>query len=55
MTLLAQALKRAKLEFIDVATVWLDVIAVFRRLDDAALRAVRTELVPLSTGHLPWI
>src|SRR5262249_17242296 len=36
MTLLAQALKRAKPELVDVAVMWLDVIADRRRCDDAA-------------------
>jgi hypothetical protein len=42
---LAQAHKRAKPEFVDVAVMWLDVIADRRRLDDADLRAIRTERV----------
>jgi hypothetical protein len=37
---LAQALKRAEPEFVDIAVMWLDVIADFRRLDDAALCAI---------------
>jgi hypothetical protein len=36
MTLLAQALKRAKPELIDVAMVWLDVVTDHCRRDDAA-------------------
>jgi hypothetical protein len=48
---LAQALKRAEPEFVDIAVMWLDVIADFRRLDDAALCAILaqrmfTQLVP---------
>jgi hypothetical protein len=39
MTLLAQALKRAKPEFIDVAMVRLDMITDGRWRDDAALQA----------------
>jgi hypothetical protein len=40
MTLLAQALKRAKPEFIDVAMVRLDMITDGRWRDDAALQAI---------------
>src|SRR5262249_1059034 len=37
---LAQALERTEPEFVDVAVMWLDVIADFCRRDDAALRAI---------------
>ena len=40
---LAQALERTKPEFVDVAVMWLDVIADFRRRDDAELEAERTQ------------
>jgi hypothetical protein len=40
MTLVAQALKRAKPELVDVAVMWLDVIANRRCRDDAALQAI---------------
>jgi hypothetical protein len=43
VAVLAQSLKRAKPEFVDVAAMWLDVIADCRRLDDAALRAILTQ------------
>src|SRR5262245_12538495 len=46
MTLLAQALKRAKPEVIDIAVMRLNVIADRRRCDDAALCAILTQLVP---------
>ena len=39
----AQALERTKPEFVDVAVMWLDVIADFRRRDDAELEAERTQ------------
>jgi hypothetical protein len=39
MTAFAEAHKRAEPEFIDVAPMWLDMIADCRRLDDAALKA----------------
>ena len=42
MTLLAQALKRAKPEVIDIAVMRLNVIADRRRCDDAALCAILT-------------
>jgi hypothetical protein len=37
---LAEALERTEPELVDVAVMWLDVIADFRRLDDAALCAI---------------
>jgi len=37
MATLAEALERTKPEFVDVAVMWLDVIADFRRRDDTAL------------------
>ena len=40
MTCLAQRLKRTEPEFIDVATMRLDVIADRRRCDDGALQAI---------------
>jgi len=40
---LAQALERTKPEFVDVAVMWLDVIADCRRRDDAELEAERTQ------------
>jgi predicted metal-dependent HD superfamily phosphohydrolase len=43
VAVLAQALKRAKPELIDIAVMWLDVIADCRRLDNAALRAILTQ------------
>ena len=45
MTLLAQALKRAKPEVIDIAVMRLNVIADRRRCDDAALCAILTQRV----------
>jgi hypothetical protein len=39
----AETLERTKPEFIDVAVMWLDVIADFCRRDDAALRAILTQ------------
>src|SRR5262249_36903856 len=45
MTLLAQALKRAKPELVDVAVMRLDVIADFCRRDDAALETERAQRV----------
>jgi hypothetical protein len=39
----AQALKRTKPEFVDLAAMWLDVIADFRRRDDTALETERTK------------
>ena len=55
VTGLAQGLQLAQPEFVDVATMRLDVIADVCQLDDAALRAVRTErmleqLVPPDPG-----
>jgi hypothetical protein len=41
----AQALKRTKPEFVDLAAMWLDVIADFRRRDDTALETERTKRV----------
>jgi hypothetical protein len=40
MTLLAQALKRTEPKFIDIAVVWLDVIANRRCRDGAAFQAI---------------
>ena len=40
---LAQALKRAKPKLVNVAAMWLDMIADRRRLDGAALRAILTQ------------
>jgi hypothetical protein len=45
VAVLAQALKRAKPKLVNVAVMWLDVIADCRRLDDAALRAILTKRV----------
>jgi hypothetical protein len=42
---LAERLERAEPEFVDVAVMWLDVIADFRRRDDAALETERTKRV----------
>ena len=42
VAVLAQALKRAKPKLVNVAVMWLDVIADCRRLDDAALQAILT-------------
>jgi hypothetical protein len=52
---LAQALKRAKPKLVNVAAMWLDMIADRRRLDGAALRAILTQrmleqLVPPDPG-----
>jgi hypothetical protein len=43
VTWLAERLERAEPEFVDVAAMWLDVIADGRRRDDAALEAERTQ------------
>src|SRR5215472_14729058 len=40
---LAQALERTQPEFVDVAVMWLDVIADFCRRDDAAFEAERAQ------------
>jgi len=48
---LAQALKRAEPEFVDIATVRLDVIAGCRS-DDAALQAELAERMP--SNHYGW-
>ena len=45
VAVLAQALKRAKPKLVNVAVMWLDVIADCRRLDDAALQAILTKRV----------
>ena len=45
MTPLALALERTKPEFVDVAVMWLDVIADFRRRDDTALETERAQWV----------
>src|SRR6516165_5368639 len=42
---LAQALERTKPEFVDVAMMWLDVIADCRWCDDGALQAILTKRV----------
>jgi hypothetical protein len=51
VAVLAQALKRAEPKLVNVAVMWLDVIADCRRLDDAALQAevaerMREQLLP---------
>jgi hypothetical protein len=43
VTFLAKRLERAKPELVDVAMVWLDVIADCRRRDDGALQAIFTK------------
>jgi hypothetical protein len=55
---LAQALKRAQPELVDVALVRFDVIADFRRRDDAALQAelaerIRDQLLLPNPGPAP--
>jgi hypothetical protein len=55
MATLAEAHERSKPELVDVAVMWLDVIADCRRLDDAALEAEHTQrvfaqLVPTDPG-----
>jgi hypothetical protein len=45
MTSLAERLKRAEPEFVDIAVMWLDVIADFRRRDDIALETERAQRV----------
>jgi hypothetical protein len=43
VTRLAERLERAEPEFVDIAVMWLDVIADFRRRDDTALETERTQ------------
>jgi hypothetical protein len=43
VTSLAERLERAEPEFVDIAVMWLDVIADFRRRDDTALETERAQ------------
>jgi hypothetical protein len=45
VTVLAERLKRAKPELVDIAMMWLDVVADCRWRDDGALQAIFTKRV----------
>ena len=58
--MLAQALERTEPEFVDVAVMWLDVVADFCCGDDTALETERAQRVfaqlvpPDSSPSVPW-